>query len=357
MIEQSANNKRESSYFIFSKMALLTTSLFFCTSAVFLHPTIPSLPPILTPPYPTRRFRCDDPTHVSILSCWWDPSLHHALFHFSSATCSSKNILLAALQRPEHLGFPRPIPLPSTSCLQQPTLAKRGNFSCFQHCSPTDFWCGTVFSPKLFFGSETGNFSRHRLWPKPAFDLLRSCPVTKTEFDSAVRCATRWTWFTILARCLSGKGHCFTAVIQSVLPCEPRARCLFTPASHLDHPFLGQSASQVVKLSTEGHIPELSGTIDNRWSVSLACVLVHQRDSASVPCHCPRIRLPILPPSFDKPVLNFRSMCCNCGIPLSPSSAIQKPCSKGPPDFLHVPQREALNELHPAESGASTLPC
>ena len=75
-------------------------------SLIVLQPSfcIPSLH--LTPPYPTRRIRCDDPTNVSILSCWWDPSSQHALFHFSSATCSSKNVLLAMLQRLEHVGPP-----------------------------------------------------------------------------------------------------------------------------------------------------------------------------------------------------------------------------------------------------------
>ena len=96
-------------------------SLFFShlsSSHTVLPP--PSFSPILSPPYPKRRLCCDDPTSVSILSSWWDPSSCQVHFYVSTKTWVSKKIRHAVLQQPEHL-YPQPKPTwwPSTSYLQQ----------------------------------------------------------------------------------------------------------------------------------------------------------------------------------------------------------------------------------------------
>ena len=178
---------------------------------------------------------------------------------------------------------------------------KKSNFSCFHTLLICPTSSGAECFPVLLF-SRKKEISLVITASQPWTSFILSCDQDQVTQPCE---ATRWTWFTILALCFSK----LTALLRykcASLNREPVPlfNLFFTPASHFSIHFA--SASQVVKLFHEGHIPEMSGTFDNRWSSSLAHMLVHQ--TASVACHCPRIPL-FLPPSFTNPFLHFGVPC------------------------------------------------
>ena len=95
-------------------------------------PSSPSLPHISTPPSPTQRFHCGASASAFFLSSRRDQPSSLAGSFSSTMTYFSKKKRRAMLQRLEHLDPPRPIPGPSTSCLQQ-YQSRMAGFFFFPH--------------------------------------------------------------------------------------------------------------------------------------------------------------------------------------------------------------------------------